>query len=79
MLASAVGAPASIAAKVGMQGMMPGITSLANIANTGISQGIASHRARDAYGSVSAPMGLYSDYMDETNPVSYTHLTLPTN
>lgn len=72
MLASALGAPAAIAAKIGMQGAMPGIATGVGLVSKGVSNAIASSRARNTYGPVSAEMGLYSDYMDETNPRTYT-------
>lgn len=72
VMGTVMGAPAAIASQMAMQGMMPGIATGVGLVGRGISSAVAANRARNAYSSVSAPMGLYSDYMDETNPRAYS-------
>ena len=72
VMASLLGAPAAIASQVGMQGVMPGIATGVGLVSKGISNAVASNRARNAYGPIAADMGLYSSYTDDTNPRAYT-------
>jgi hypothetical protein len=72
VLGTAMGAPAAIASKMAMQGVMPGLATMVGLMGQGIKSKTSEVRARDMYGPVSAEMGLYSDYMDETNPRTYS-------